>query len=152
MPLPLLATQRTINAIRRADAMALRATARLGDKLGGVSVSGDYYEGYFAVITSGTGVKVVNGAAPTANVCGSFTAGASNISCTATEVAVSRAGVVYIRIYYTTSYQYAFGFAATLPSVTGEIYITLASIAADGTPSQVWTDGAITYLNGSYWL
>jgi hypothetical protein len=95
---------------------------------------------------------VVNGADPTANVCGSFTAGASNISCTATEVAVSGAGVVYIRIYYTTSYQYAFGFAATLPSVTGEIYITLASVAADGTPAQVWVDGAITYLNGSYWL
>ena len=108
------------------------------------------YNGYFKVIQSGENlVKVVNGANEPAAICGSFTAGSSNISCTATELTTSGAGVVHLRIYYDSGYHYEFGFASTLPSVLQEIYIALASISADGIPAQVWTDGAIN-LNGQY--
>lgn len=128
----------------------------LSAKQGGGGIgggAGSEYNGYFTVISSGTGkVKVVNGADATSATCGSFTAGSSNVSCTATELSVSGSGVVYLRIYYTTSYQYEFAFAATLPSVQQEIYRTLATINTDGVPSQVWTGGAMTDLNSSYWL
>lgn len=124
-------------------------------RAGGGSVSTEYM-GYFKVkkyTEDGEDTYwVVNGADPDALICGSFTAGSSNISCDSEMVAVSGAGVVYLRIYYDEEYLYEFGFASTLPSADDEIYITLASISADGTPAQVWTDGAITYLNGSYWL
>jgi hypothetical protein len=109
------------------------------------------YSGYFTVINSGENLaKVVNGADITNVVCGSFTAGSSNISCAATELTITGDEVVYIRIYWDDEYKYEFGVAETLPSVDQEIYITLASIDADGNISQVWTDGTIN-LNGKYW-
>ena len=130
----------------------IRCTLQPGGGFGGYAEDAAEYNGYFKVVPSTTGmVKVVDGADVTSTTCGSFTVGSSNITCTATEVSVSGPGVVYLRIYYRTSYYYAFGFAETLPSVNQEIYITLASIA-DGVPAQVWTGGAITYLNGSYVL
>jgi hypothetical protein len=122
---------------------------------GGIgSGSSSAYSGYFAVIKTETGVKVINGADATSTTCGSFTAGSSNISCDATELAFTGSGVVYLAIWYDDGledYDYEFGFAATLPSVDQEIYRTLASVA-DGVPSQVWMDGAMTDLNGSYVL
>ena len=127
----------------------IRCTLQTSSGFGGYS---DDYAGYFTAISSGTGkIKVINGADPAATVCGSFTAGSRNVSCTATELTVSGAGVVYIRIYKSGStYQYEFGFAATLPSVVREIFKALASTNADGVPAQVWTGGAITDINGSY--
>ena len=122
-------------------------------QLGGSGGGDSEYNGYFKVISSGTNkIKVIDGANPEATVCGSFTAG-SNISCAATELTTSGAGVVYIRIYRNNNaWDYEFGFAATLPSVSQEIYIPLASVDVSGNPGQQWTGGAITYLNGSYWL
>ncbi len=152
MALPLLATKRTINALRKADSIALRATARVGDKRGGNASAVDSYENYFAVIKKDDEYWIVNGADPDNVNAGSFTAGASNVTCISDQVIVLGAGVIYIRIFYTTEYDYEYDFAEVLPSVAGEIYITLATVSADGTIAQVWTDGAITYLNGSYWL
>jgi hypothetical protein len=127
---------------------------RVHSQAGGSGAGSAEYKSYFKVIpydTDAGTVMVVNGADEEATVCGSFTAGSSNISCTATELTVSGAGVVYIRIYKSGStYRYEFAFAATLPSVVREIYKPLASTNADGVPAQVWTGGAITDINGSY--
>jgi hypothetical protein len=144
----------TIFGMPTANGIILSAKISGGGIGGGAAGGGatSDYSGYFTVISiDAETVKVVNGADEESTICGSFTAGSSNVSCIAEEIAVSGSGVVYLRIFYTASYQYAFGFAAILPSVDQEIYIALASID-DGTPAQVWTDGAITYLNGSYVL
>lgn len=142
----------TIFGMPTANGIILSAKISGGGIGGGAASDYSGYSGYFTVISSGTGkVKVVNGADEESTICGSFTAGSSNVSCIAEEIAVSGSGVVYLRIFYTASYQYAFGFAAILPSVDQEIYIALASID-EGTPAQVWTDGAMTDLNRSYVL
>jgi hypothetical protein len=140
---------RTVRTASMQNQVIISAVSKPG---GGSGAAAAEYAGYFKVVSiDDETVKVVNGADEESTICGSFTAGSSNVSCTATELTVSGEGVVYLRIYYTTSYQYEFGFAARLPSVNQEIYRTLASIA-DGVPAQVWTGGAMDDLNRSYWL
>lgn len=118
----------------------------------GINASGlaSVYNGCFKVIQADTvdWYAIVDGNDLTSLICGYFIAG-STYQCDYDEVEATGAGVIYIRIYFDTTYKYQFIFSATVPTTVQEVFIPLASIYADKTIGQAWTDGTIN-LNGQH--
>jgi len=139
----LQANQRTINALQKADRIAIMANRRGGGKIGGGFAAPNTYSGYFTVISSGNGYKVVFGGDTTNAYCGTLTVGGQmDISIPASPV-FSASGVSLI-IYYDTGnslYKTMWSFEGTPPTAK-YVSILLASIV-DGVITQQWTNGAI---------
>lgn len=125
----------------------INSTAR-GDGGGGTK-----YNGYFKVIpcdTEAGTVMIVNGANEKSTICGVALAANQTLNCTSTELTVDGEGTVYIRFYYTTLWNYEFGWDTEVPEEDQEIFIPLATTDDDGILAQQWTSGSINFLNGSY--
>jgi len=120
--------------------------------LGGAGGGGGGYNGYFkAVLVTETEngqdvqkVKIVNGADPTATVCGHTDIGDVNAATLNFEAGKS----VYLTATYANN-AWTKTFVAAAAAPTG-MYFEIAA-CGDGKVSQVWTGGAI-YFGTRYWI
>lgn len=133
-------------------------------KAGGVR--GLEYEGYFkAINTSDTvaKIKIVDGGNEDNTFCGRVVVGSQTITIDVEEFTISEDGLIAIRVLWddeTSAYDAILIQLTEIPSIEGVVYIEICNYTYEydeeteiGTIeiTQVWTDGTVDTLNGSYW-